>query len=458
MAQHQSAKHQPIEFIVATSTPSLSRKQQRTIRSHASRGRTKKRQRPQLKSWILQQNGCPSLVDDQYTSIPPRVGWDLSFFDFPIEIQPYMQGDLSLALSPLREALYPPEICLQVDPASSSWTTALLTDSVYLHCTLFSVEAYLEACLQKTQGPLAHFYFQKTIRLLQDRLDRPDDPQTISDPTIMVVSVLGLTAEVTGDYMAAKKHMEGLRRMVDLRGGLEMLRFDNARLPAKVCRIDLVLALRFGIEPVFFNSTMPWRSFVDHGLIGKSKGALADNEEVLRTLSTLDKRVTNIWNDLKEFSQICNLASQTPHKLSPNIFSEIMISIYYRLLSLKFEDDPVAEAIRVAMMAFGAGIFFQWRGIRQRLAHLDRLSQSSLSNLKESQIRLPPLFILWLLVVQISTFAQLPPVNNLRLWVDDTVSQLRISNSKQGRQMLKSVMWIDYCHDKLLDEVWLVNT
>lgn len=124
-----------------------------------------------------------------------------------------------------------------MDPASSSWTTALLTDSVYLHCTLFSVEAYLEACLQKTQGPLAHFYFQKTIRLLQDRLDRPDDPQTISDPTIMVVSVLGLTTEVTGDYMAAKKHMEGLRRMVDLRGGLEMLRFDNARLPAKVCRL-----------------------------------------------------------------------------------------------------------------------------------------------------------------------------------------------------------------------------
>jgi hypothetical protein len=35
-------------------------------------------------------------VDDQYTSIPPKVGWDLSFFGFPIEIQPYMHGDLSL--------------------------------------------------------------------------------------------------------------------------------------------------------------------------------------------------------------------------------------------------------------------------------------------------------------------------------------------------------------------------
>lgn len=89
-------QYQFVEFIVATSTSSPSRKQQRIIRSHASRGRAKKRQRPQLKSWILQRDGSPSLVDDQYTSIPPRVGWDLSFFDFPIEIQPYMQGELSL--------------------------------------------------------------------------------------------------------------------------------------------------------------------------------------------------------------------------------------------------------------------------------------------------------------------------------------------------------------------------
>lgn len=214
------------------------------------------------------------------------------------------------------------------------------------------------------------------------------------------------------------------------------------------------MALRFGIEPVFFNSAIPWRSFVDHGLIGKSKESPPDNEDLSKVLSTLDERLTNIWNDLKEFAQICNLASQTPHKLSPNIFSEIMISVYYRLLSLKFEDDPVAEAVRVAMMAFGSGIFFQWRGIKQRLAFLDSLSQASLLNLRKSQARLPPLFILWLLVVQLSAFSHLPPKNDLKLWVDDIVSQLRISDWKQGRRMLKSVVWIDYCHDKLLDQIW----
>lgn len=137
----------------------------------------------------------------------------------------------------MKEALYPPEICLQVDPMTSSWTTTLLTDPLYLHCILFSVEAYLALCRQNSQAPLVDFHFHKTIRLLQARLDSPDDPQSISDPTIMVVSLLGLTAELTGDYVAAKKHLEGLRKMVELRGGLSMLQFGNSRLPAKVCRL-----------------------------------------------------------------------------------------------------------------------------------------------------------------------------------------------------------------------------
>jgi hypothetical protein len=47
----------------------------------------------------MQRNGSPSSVDDQYISIPSRVGWDLSFVDFPIEIQPYMQGNLALGKS-----------------------------------------------------------------------------------------------------------------------------------------------------------------------------------------------------------------------------------------------------------------------------------------------------------------------------------------------------------------------
>lgn len=139
--------------------------------------------------------------------------------------------------------LYPPEICLQVDEKQSSWMTSLLIDVVYFHSALFSIEAYFDIFLKRGQSCLTQFHFSKTLRLLQERLNTPDDPKTISDPTIMVVITLGLTAELLGDRLAAENHIEGLKRIVELRGGLEKLDTDNPRLPAKICRYVLLRIL-----------------------------------------------------------------------------------------------------------------------------------------------------------------------------------------------------------------------
>jgi hypothetical protein len=136
----------------------------------------------------------------------------------------------------MRGALYPSEICLQVDETKSSWTTNLLVDQVYFHSVIFSTEAYFDMILGRQQGCLSQFHFSKTLRLLQERLSNPHDSKAISDATIMVVVTLGLVAELIGDRGAAESHVAGMARIVDLRGGLEMLRYDNPRLPAKVCR------------------------------------------------------------------------------------------------------------------------------------------------------------------------------------------------------------------------------
>jgi hypothetical protein len=135
----------------------------------------------------------------------------------------------------MKGALYPSEICLQVDAMQSSWTTNLLIDKIYFHAVIFSLETYFDLLVGR-QGTLSHFHFAKTLRLLQERLNNPHDLRTISDATIMVIVMLGLSAELIGDRDAAENHVAGMKRIVDLRGGLEGLRFDNPRLPAKVCR------------------------------------------------------------------------------------------------------------------------------------------------------------------------------------------------------------------------------
>jgi hypothetical protein len=49
----------------------------------------------------------------------------------------------------------------------------------------------------------------------------------LSDSTLSVVAKMVNTAHFMGDSCAAKQHMQGLRRMVDLRGGLDVFKGTN---------------------------------------------------------------------------------------------------------------------------------------------------------------------------------------------------------------------------------------
>lgn len=58
------------------------------------------------------------------------------------------------------------------------------------------------------------------LRLLRERLSVHNSGDIVSDATILVVLYLTLHAHFTNDYDTAKHHMEGLRKIVDMRGGL----------------------------------------------------------------------------------------------------------------------------------------------------------------------------------------------------------------------------------------------
>ena len=68
------------------------------------------------------------------------------------------------------------------------------------------------------------------LRLLRERLSVPSRGAVeVSDATIKVVLHLALHAHITNDYDTAKHHMEGLRKMVNMRGGLSAFG-DNTKL------------------------------------------------------------------------------------------------------------------------------------------------------------------------------------------------------------------------------------
>ncbi|KAJ4327192.1 hypothetical protein N0V84_002322 [Fusarium piperis] len=262
----------------------------------------------------------------------------------------------------------------------------------------------------------------------------------------MVVVTLGLTAELIGDRPAAENHLAGMARIVDLRGGLEMLRSGNARLPAKVCRVDLGLVLRFGCKPVFFNETISWDPYIaSQGLIRGLKKVNILETEATAFIKTLDQRLANIWKDLREFAMLGNIAHQTSRKLQPNTFSEIMVSILYRSLALSFPESPIEDTLRVGMMAFTAAIFFRWRSMNQRQKYLEDMFRDTLSILKEASAK-PPLGVLfWLLMIWHMTVSREDDM--FAEWMYSIVQELGLSSWPKAQNALKSVLWIGCLFD-----------
>ena len=116
-------------------------------------------------------------------------------------------------------------IGFQVDQSGRLYPIA--RDAVALHITAFAMESFIDRVLhgrEKQANPSAMLHFEKGMRLLRERLLGDDDGVKISDSTIGTVLKLAGAAHFDGDYQVAKHHMDGLRRMMDLRGGLDVFR------------------------------------------------------------------------------------------------------------------------------------------------------------------------------------------------------------------------------------------
>ncbi|KAG7294478.1 hypothetical protein NEMBOFW57_004552 [Staphylotrichum longicolle] len=86
------------------------------------------------------------------------------------------------------------------------------------------------------------------LRLVNAQLSGRD---AASNETMVVVLVLGLYERYHGEYQRGLMHLDGLRRMLDLRGGIRELSTSSPDLARKIFRTDLEYSLNLGTPPRF---------------------------------------------------------------------------------------------------------------------------------------------------------------------------------------------------------------
>jgi len=128
------------------------------------------------------------------------------------------------AFTIIKPALYVLWCQFRVEGETNS---AFCVDSLSLHpamipITLFVAQAYRDQAQGRANASdTARVYFGQALRHLQRSLDSEDE--ATSYPTMVVVTSLAAASLTFGDLDMAQKHLDGLERIIQLRGGLGSL-------------------------------------------------------------------------------------------------------------------------------------------------------------------------------------------------------------------------------------------
>lgn len=133
--------------------------------------------------------------------------------------------------------IFPLLMAIGFQADNKEWLHILGQDPVALHISVFAVEGFIDKilhCRKNSINEAALLHFQKGLGLLRERILGQDDEVKISDSTIGIVLKLAGAAHFNGDHTALEQHLGGLRKMVDLRGGLDV--FKNRLLLVEMLR------------------------------------------------------------------------------------------------------------------------------------------------------------------------------------------------------------------------------
>ena len=340
---------------------------------------------------------------------------------------------------------------------------------------LFTSQAFGDVAQGLPFGVIAQHHLALALHHLQIAIS--DSQKSIDNATLIAVTSLATTAAILGDVEAAQKHLAGLHRMVQLRGGLQTLekggmvehkaqRYETIihhpfpySIPLTSCRIDIGVAMATGASLQFFDDvSISWETQLAHGV------EIVGLTELIDLFPRPDPRLLNIWADLRFFCREANEATKTGVKMSAAFFNRMTSTVPRRLFALggEYEETSLSELLRLSMLAFTKSVLVQIKGLGERLTMLANGLRNALQA-QAAQATARPRDLekvhLWILFISaLSIFENLQDNEWLRDALLQSLSALGLQAWPEIRSILKGLLWIDMLYNKpgkQLFELWL---
>ncbi|KLP10569.1 uncharacterized protein FFB20_07446 [Fusarium fujikuroi] len=249
-------------------------------------------------------------------------------------------------------------------------------------------------------------------------------------------------------YAAAETHMAGLKRIVDLRGGLENI--GDSVITVKICRTDILFAMQQGGHPLFHRDHI---YHVKRSLAYKGFNLQPDSDAYSNRLGPI---IQEAFSDTMGLCRLLN-KHQDEKPLDLLEFQEVLVSICYRLLQFRtiYESRLMQDAqstYHIGLCLFMISIHFnntQFRIARRGLimALVKEAIESKLSE-HEDEVKF------WLLSLG-GISVSLP---DGREWfveaLREQASLLGIMAWEQVKGCLAKFPWMDAIHDEPIRKLW----
>ncbi|KAK7722860.1 hypothetical protein SLS63_009134 [Diaporthe eres] len=312
--------------------------------------------------------GEPSLI--------PRAASAFAFITFPEEIDVKERGMLCTC------TMYPIARYAFSDAADAYWFHWTQVDLAYLHSVLFTTSFFYDTLAgHKSESTKYHSY--RTIRELNKQL--ADSETALSDTTTTVVMAMALIAACFGDLESAHIHVTGLKRIIDLRGGITAYR---------------------------------------------------------------NRRLYKIFKDVQDLSHLLNSSYETGHKIQQLALEELLTSVQSRLLKLKFHDsaNSISELLRLALTAYLTTVFWSFPGLKFDYPHLSAQLRRACLSFSPTTITEKRHFV-WALMVGAISLYHGHDQAWLRQRLYPLIPEYLGTSWLQARETLSQIMWIGSIHD-----------
>lgn len=90
-----------------------------------------------------------------------------------------------------------------------------------VHSVLFSTQTFRDISLHQPPSPVARWHQTQTLFHLQHMLQ--DEKEALSTGAMAVVASLATAAVFSGDLDTAAMHVDGLWRMIEVKGGFDVV-------------------------------------------------------------------------------------------------------------------------------------------------------------------------------------------------------------------------------------------